>query len=196
MDLSPRSLLLAYAHGVFPMADDAGRVDFYDCDPRALLPLDDTFHVPRRLARSMRSGKFEIRFDTAFEQVMRGCAAPAKDREQTWISEEIIAAFTNLHRAGFAHSCEVWFEEELVGGVYGVSLKGLFAGESMFHTKRDASKIALVALIDRLRSNGYVLFDVQYIVTDHLRQFGAFEVPRAEYHRRLAEALTVEARFD
>lgn len=195
MDLSPKNLLLAYAHGVFPMADDNGRVDFYDCDPRALLPLDDTFHVPRRLARTMRSGKFEIRFNTAFEQVVRGCAAPAKDRERTWISEEIVEAFTNLHHAGFAHSSEVWFDGDLVGGVYGVSIKGLFAGESMFHTERDASKIALVALIDRLRKNGYVLFDVQYIVTDHLRQFNAFEVPRAEYHRRLRDALTVEAHF-
>lgn len=195
MDLSPKNLLVAYAQGVFPMADDRGRVSWYDCDPRALLPLDASFHVTRRLARSLRSRRFEIRFDTAFRQVVQGCAVPAPGRERTWISADIVEAYTQLHLAGFAHSAEAFSDGELVGGVYGVSLKGLFAGESMFHFQRDASKIALVALVDRLRRGGFVLFDVQYIVTEHLRQFGALEVARAEYHRRLAAALNIDARF-
>jgi len=187
-------LLNAYTQGLFPMAEENGDIYWYGPDPRAILPLD-RFHVPRRLARAARQGRFEIRADTAFRRVMELCAAPAPGRATTWINDELIDAYTQLHQAGFAHSVEAWQDNKLVGGLYGVSVGGLFAGESMFSRKRDASKVALVHLVDRLRQGGFVLLDTQF-VTPHLAQFGVTEIPRREYKRRLKAALQVPAQFN
>jgi leucyl/phenylalanyl-tRNA---protein transferase len=192
--LTPDLLLAAYCQGVFPMADEGGEINFYDPNPRAIIPLD-TFHVPRRLGRTVRNGGFEIRVDTAFRAVVEACAAPTAGRESTWIDDQIVAAYTQLHSLGFAHSVEAWRGGELVGGLYGVALRGLFAGESMFSRERDASKVALVHLVERLRRGGFVLLDTQFVVGPHMLQFGTIEIPRSEYRRRLAEALAVEATF-
>ena len=195
--LTPDLLLAAYQAGVFPMAD-GDDVAWYAPDPRGVLPLDG-FHVPRTLAKTVRQGRFEVRTDTAFQAVVEACAAPAPGREETWISAEIVRAYTALHRLGFAHSVECWRPgadgDALVGGLYGVSLGGAFFGESMFHRATDASKVALVHLVGRLRAGGYVLLDTQ-MTTSHLGRFGAVEIPRAEYERRLAAALRVRARWD
>ena len=188
--LTPDLLVRAYYAGAFPMADGRrGRIRWYAPDPRAIIPLD-AFHVPRSLARTLRRGVFEIRVDSAFAEVMRACA----DREETWISAAIVRAYTALHHAGLAHSVEAWREGELVGGLYGVSLGGAFFGESMFSRATDGSKVALVALVERLRAQGFSLLDTQF-QTDHLARFGAIEIPRAEYERRLAEALTRPCSF-
>ncbi len=189
MILPPDLLLRAYVQGLFPMAEENGTIYWYDPDPRAIIPLD-RFHVPRRLARTVQQRRFEIRIDHAFRAVVEGCA----DRESTWISDEIVESYDMLHRLGFAHSLETWHEGRLVGGIYGVSIRGLFAGESMFHRERDASKVALVHLVEQLRAGGYTIFDVQFS-NPHLAQFGVIEIPRAEYKARLAEALTVDAMF-
>lgn len=194
MRLTPDLLIAAYCQGLFPMADESGEIGFYDPDPRAIIPLD-AFHVPRRLARTVRNGGFEIRVDTAFRRVIEECAAPAPGRESTWISPEIVAAYTRLHELGFAHSVEAWRDGRLVGGLYGVGLRGLFAGESMFSRERDASKVALVHLVERLRRGGFVLLDTQFVAGPHMLQFGTIEIPREEYRRRLAAALAVEATF-
>jgi leucyl/phenylalanyl-tRNA--protein transferase len=191
--LTPELLVAAYCRGLFPMADEAGRISWYDPDPRGVLPLDG-FRVPQRLARTVRQGRFEVRVDTAFRQVMEACAAPAPGRERTWISAPLVDAYEALSRIGLAHSVETWIQDELVGGVYGVSLRGLFAGESMFSRRTDASKVALVHLVERLRRGGFVLLDTQF-VTPHLARFGAVEIRRREYRRRLAAALEVPARF-
>lgn len=175
------------------MADPDGAIYWYDPEPRAILPLDD-FHIPRSLARRIRRGGFEVRFDTAFRPVMTACAEPAPGRESTWISPEFIETYTELHELGFAHSVETWVEGELVGGLYGVTLGGLFAGESMFSRAADASKIALVYLVERLRRQGFVLLDCQFM-TVHLRRFGAIEISRQEYKARLAQALMFWTRF-
>jgi leucyl/phenylalanyl-tRNA--protein transferase len=193
MRLSTELLLSAYCQGIFPMAQDDGVIYWYDPDPRAILPLDN-FHVPRSLKRKLKKVKFEIRFDTVFERVIRACAAPGPEREQTWISEEIVAAYTRLNARGFAHSVETWSEDQLVGGLYGVAIRGLFAGESMFSRQPDASKVALVHLVSRLRHQGFQLLDIQFM-TEHLRRFGAVEIPSAAYKARLAMALSVAARF-
>jgi leucyl/phenylalanyl-tRNA--protein transferase len=193
MKLTPSILLSAYCQGYFPMAEEDGTVYWYDPDPRTIMPLDG-FHISRSLARRLRRGDFIVRYDTAFRRVMTACAEPAPGREETWISTEFIDVYTRLHEAGFAHSVEVWICNELVGGVYGVSIGGLFAGESMFSRRTDASKIALAHLVERLNRQGYTLFDVQF-TTDHLKRLGAVEVPRTEYKRRLAHALTLDARF-
>jgi leucyl/phenylalanyl-tRNA---protein transferase len=194
MQLTPQMLLDAYAQGYFPMADpDDGNIYWYDPDPRTILPLE-SFHIPRRLARTVRQKKFEIRIDTAFQRVMELCAEPRKNQPRTWLNEELIELYTTLHRHGFAHSVETWQDEKLVGGVYGVSVGGLFAGESMFSRARDASKVALVALVDVLGRNGYVLFDVQF-TNDHLKQFGVVEIPRAHYRIRLERALERQCYF-
>lgn len=193
MKLSPHLLLNAYSQGIFPMADEDGTIYWYDPDPRAIIPLDN-FHVPRSLARTIRRGQFEVRVDTAFRAVMKACAEPAPGRDITWINQEIITAYSELHALGFAHSIECWRAGELVGGLYGVSLGGLFAGESMFSRATDASKVALVYLVERLRRAGFVLLDTQFM-TDHLRRFGAIEIPREEYQARLAHALKHRARF-
>jgi len=192
MNLTPELLLSAYSQGVFPMAGADGRILWYDPDPRAILPLAH-FHAPRRLLRAVRQGVFEIRVDSAFTAVMRACATPASDREETWINEEIIAAYTQLHQLGFSHSVEAWQDGKLVGGLYGVALGGLFAGESMFSRATGASKVALAHLVRRLRAGGFRLLDVQFM-TEHLRRFGAVEGSQAEYKRLLALALSVETR--
>ena len=193
MKLTPAILLDAYCQGWFPMAEDDGTVYWYDPDPRAIIPLD-RFHISRSLARCLRRGRFDVRYDTAFRQVMTHCAEPAPGREATWISAELIELYCRLHELGFAHSVETWMDDELVGGVYGVSIAGLFAGESMFSRRTDASKVALACLVARLNERGYRLFDIQFM-TSHLRQFGAVEIPSSEYQRRLADALTNAATF-
>lgn len=195
IDLSPELLLRAYAAGLFPMAESAEDPDLFwiDPDPRGVLPLDQ-FHLPRRLRRTLRSSQFEIRVDTAFEAVIRGCAEPTEIRPKTWINDEILRLYGALYEQGFAHSVEAWREGELVGGLYGVALRGVFFGESMFSRTTDASKVALVHLVARLVRGGFRLLDTQF-VTDHLRRFGAVEIPRADYHRQLERALGVEAHF-
>jgi len=191
--LTPELLVAAYCQGYFPMADDRGGILWYDPDPRGILPLE-SFHVPRRLARTVRQGRFEVRVDTAFRDVMAGCAAPATGRERTWISPELTEAYVRLHDLGMAHSVETWRDGALVGGVYGVAVRGLFAGESMFSRRTDASKVALVHLVARLRGRGFALFDTQF-VTPNLARYGAVEIPRARYRKLLEAALQVEATF-
>ena len=186
------ALLSAYASGWFPMALAPGEIRWYSPDPRGIMPLD-RFHVPRRLARSLRRQAFEIRVDTDFRGVITACAA-RPDEDGNWIDDEIIESYCALHARGYAHSVEAWYDGALAGGLYGVSLKGAFFGESMFHRVTDASKAALVALVARLQSRGFTLLDVQW-VTDHLLQFGAVEVSRHRYLRLLDEALEVEASF-
>ena len=187
-------LIAAYAQGIFPMSlgeDQGGEIGWFSPDPRGIIPLD-AFSIPRRLARVIRQKRFEIRFDSAFEAVMRACAA---DRDEgTWISEEIIESYVALHERGLAHSVEAWRDGKLVGGLYGVHLGAAFFGESMFHTETDASKVALAALVERLRERGFTLLDTQWI-TPHLAQFGAVEIPKAEYLSRLAAALGTRADF-
>lgn len=176
------------------MAHEDGEIYWYDPDPRAIIPLDDRFHVSQSLARVIRQGKFEIRMDTAFTAVMQACAQPQPGREDTWISDDFIIAYTHLHQAGYAHSVEAWQDGQLVGGLYGVSLGGLFAGESMFSRVRDSSKAALIYLVEHLRRRRFLLLDIQFM-TEHLRRFGAIEIPAAEYKRRLAQALHAPAQF-
>jgi leucyl/phenylalanyl-tRNA--protein transferase len=186
------ALLSAYASGWFPMAVAPGEIRWYSPDPRGIIPLD-TFHVSRRLERSLRRHPFEIRVDTSFRAVIQACAA-REDSDGDWIDEEIIDSYCVLHERGFAHSVETWQDGVLVGGLYGVAVQGAFFGESMFHRVSDASKAALAALVDRLRARGYALLDTQW-VTEHLAQFGAVEIPRRRYLRLLDEALKVEASF-
>ena len=195
IELSPDLLLRAYAAGLFPMAESAEDPDLFwiDPDPRGVLPLD-RFHLPRRLRRTLRAGPYEIRVDTAFEAVMRGCAEPTEIRPKTWINDEILRLYGALFDQGYAHSVEAWREGELVGGLYGVALRGVFFGESMFSRATDASKVALVHLVARLVKGGFRLLDTQF-VTEHLRRFGAVEISRADYHRQLERALGIEAYF-
>lgn len=193
MRLTPHLLLNAYSQGIFPMAHSDGAIYWYDPDPRAILPLD-AFHVPRSLARRIRRGGFELRVDTDFRAVITACAEPAPGRESTWIDAEIIAAYGELHELGFAHSVETWIDGELAGGLYGVALGGLFAGESMFSRATDASKIALVYLVERLKRRRFLLLDVQFM-TEHLRRFGAIEIPRQQYQQYLEKAVQVWTRF-
>ncbi len=187
--LTPELLLAAYAAGLFPMAEDAGDPDIFWVEPRrrGILPLD-ALHVPRRLARTVRQGRFTITTDRAFEAVLAGCAEPAPGRTTTWINATIAEACKELFRRRHAHSVEAWHEDELVGGLYGVSLGGAFFGESMFSRATDASKVALVHLVARLRAGGYRLLDTQF-VTEHLSQFGTIEVSRTAYRRLLNAAL-------
>jgi leucyl/phenylalanyl-tRNA---protein transferase len=193
MLLTPDILLAGYCQGYFPMADENGEISWYDTNPRAIIPLD-AFHIPRRLARRVRNGGFEIRIDHDFRAVMEACAEP-RPNQGGWISAEMIDAYTALHQAGFAHSIETWRDGRLVGGLYGVAIRGLFAGESMFSHQTDASKVALVHLVERLRRGGFTLLDSQYIVGEHMLQFGTIEIARTEYKRRLQEALLVETTF-
>ncbi len=191
----PRELLDCYARGVFPMADAREDESVFLIDPekRGVIPLDG-FHLSRRLARTVRADPFEIRLDTAFHQVVETCAEAMPDREDTWINGTIEYLYGRLFEIGHAHSVECWKDGALVGGLYGVSLGRAFFGESMFSRATDASKVALVHLVARLRSDGFMLLDAQFM-TEHLRQFGAQEIPRAEYHRRLERALAGEAEF-
>lgn len=190
-------LIAAYAQGIFPMSlgeDQGGEIGWFSPDPRGIIPLD-TFSIPRRLARVVRQQRFDVRFDTAFEAVMRACAADRRgDKEGTWISEEIIESYVAMHARGLAHSAECWRDGQLVGGLYGVHLGSAFFGESMFHTETDASKVALVALVERLHARGFTLLDTQW-TTPHLAQFGALEIPKTEYLSRLSEALAKRAGF-
>jgi leucyl/phenylalanyl-tRNA--protein transferase len=184
-DLSPDRLLDAYRHGIFPWYDETTPILWWSPDPRAIFELD-CFHVSRRLARTIRSGRFQLTVDQAFAAVIRACA----DRPDvgTWITAEMVEAYERLHALGFAHSVEAWRGGELAGGIYGVALGGFFAGESMFTRQRDGSKVAMVALVERLRERGFTLFDTQFL-TDHTRRLGAIEIPRREYLRRLRDAL-------
>lgn len=190
--LEPETLLFAYTRGIFPMAYEDG-IYWYDPDPRAILPLE-RFHIPRSLRRVLRKQLFEIRVDSAFRQVMEACAAPAPSRESTWISPEFVAAYTRLYKLGYAHSVEAWQDGRLAGGLYGVAINGLFAGESMFSRAADASKVALVHLVERLQRRRFDLLDVQFS-TPHLKQFGVIEISRAEYRRRLALAVKKDVWF-
>lgn len=195
VEITPEVLLRAYACGIFPMADSADDPGLFWIEPelRGVIPLDG-FRVSSRLARTVRSDLFEVRVDTAFEAVMNGCAAPAPDRAKTWINGRIRRLYGDLHAMGHCHSVEAWRDGRLVGGLYGVRLGSAFFGESMFHTERDASKVALTHLVARLRRGGFRLLDTQF-VTDHLRSFGAIEAPKRAYHRMLDEALAHDADF-
>lgn len=189
--LTPELLIRAYCSGVFPMADHRdGRIGWYRPDPRAIIPLDG-FHVPRSLRRTVRKGTFEVTVDADFPAVIRACAA----RDETWISHEVVAAYSGLHRLGLAHSVEVWRAGRLAGGLYGVALGAAFFGESMFSRETDASKVALVALVERLRSRGYTLLDTQFM-TQHLARFGAIEISGGAYERLLAAALQQSRQFE
>jgi leucyl/phenylalanyl-tRNA--protein transferase len=195
LNLTPDMLLRAYEIGVFPMAEDRDDPELFWVDPRlrGIIPLDG-FHVPRRLARTVRSRRFEVTFDRDFNAVIEGCAESTEGRPQTWINDRIVNLYTSLYHMGHAHSVECRRDGSLVGGLYGIAMGGAFFGESMFSRARDASKVALVHLVARLRAGGFVLLDAQFI-TNHLSQFGAREIPRAEYRVRLAEALKVDADF-
>lgn len=191
--LTPQILLSAYAQGLFPMAERRDDPTLYWVSPekRGVMPLD-AFHVPKRLARTMRDGRYRFTTDYAFADVMQACAAPAPGREQTWINDEILRLYAALHAGGHAHSVECWHKDELAGGLYGVSLGAAFFGESMFSRIRDASKMALVELAGILRRGGFTLLDTQFLTT-HLAQFGAYEIPREEYLVRLHAAITRQA---
>lgn len=188
-------LLSCYARGVFPMGDarDDDRIFLIDPERRGIIPLD-RFHLSRRLARTVRSDPFEVRIDVAFDRVVRACADETPTRPETWINEPIEHLYGELFARGQAHSVECWRDGDLVGGLYGVSLGGAFFGESMFSRARDASKVALIHLVARLISGGYRLLDAQFM-TGHLSQFGAVEISRAEYQRRLARALGAAGDF-
>jgi leucyl/phenylalanyl-tRNA--protein transferase len=182
--IPPENLLRAYARGVFPMADD-GDILWFSPELRGIIPLDERFHIPRGLARSLRKKPFKIRWNTAFRDVMIGCAS----RDETWIDPVILESYCHLHDLGHAHSVECWDADGLQGGLYGVSLPGVFFGESMFSRKTDASKIALVALVERLRETGATLLDTQWM-TSHLKQFGGYELTRSAYLTALTKALS------
>jgi len=187
--ITPDLLLRAYASGLFPMADSADDPDLFWVEPelRGVLPLD-SFHIPKRLARTVRQAPFEIRFDTAFDEVVSACAESVENRPSTWINSTITELYSSLFRLGHAHCVEAWRDGELVGGLYGVSLRRAFFGESMFSRATDASKVCLVHLVDRLRKRGFVLLDTQF-TTEHLKRFGAIDVPREDYAEMLANAL-------
>jgi leucyl/phenylalanyl-tRNA--protein transferase len=187
--LSSEILEACYRAGAFPMADRWGRIEFYRSDPRSVLELD-ALHVSKSLARVVRQGVYDVRVDCDFEGVIRACAR----RPETWINEEIIRGFVALYEEGKAHSVEAYKDDELAGGLYGVTLGGAFMGESMFARMRDASKVCLVYLVERLKERGYVLLDCQ-IQNDHLARLGATEIPEKEYLQRLKEALELRRSF-
>jgi leucyl/phenylalanyl-tRNA--protein transferase len=193
--LTPELLLQAYRAGIFPMAERRNDPNLFWVSPdaRGIFPLDK-FHLPKRLARTVKSDLFTVKIDTAFEDVMRACAAPAPDRDESWINEEILSLYAALHRMGHAHSVECWRDGALVGGLYGVKIGTAFFGESMFSRERDASKVALAHLVARLKAGGFRLLDAQFI-TGHLSQFGAIEIPREVYLGLLADALERDADF-
>ena len=190
-DLSVPRLLLAYRSGIFPWTVDP--ITWWSPEPRAIFELDG-FHVSRSLARIIQKGVFSITVDRAFGRVMQGCAAPAPGRRSTWISPEFIDAYTQLHQQGHAHSLECWQGRRLVGGIYGVTIGGLFAGESMFHRVNNASKVALHHLVRHLRERGFALFDIQ-MVTPATQPLGAIEIPRHEYLQRLSAAVRMKCAF-
>lgn len=197
--ISIDELLWAYSHGIFPMAESRhGTVQWYSANPRAVLPLDQ-FKASRTLRQRVRRGEYEIRFDTAFERVIRACGQPRHKHPETWINEQIIQAFVEAHHLGLAHSVEAWAKPEnqnderiLVGGLYGLAIGGAFCGESMFSTATDASKVCLYHLVEHLNKQGFVLLDVQ-MNSEHMAQFGTIDIPREEYEAQLKEALKVDA---
>lgn len=195
IEITPQVLLKAYACGIFPMAESADDPALYWIEPqqRGILQLE-AVHVPRRLARTVRRGVYEIRVDTDFEGVISGCAASRPDRRTTWINPKIRALYRDLFATGYCHTVEAWHGDRLVGGLYGVALNGAFFGESMFSLARDASKVALVYLCARLIHGGFSLLDTQF-VTEHLKQFGTVEIDRAAFHALLEKALAHEADF-
>lgn len=186
--LTAELVLAAYSQGVFPMAhpEEDNAIYWYAPDPRAILPLD-SFHVPSNVRKLLRRRTFEVTFDRSFDRVIRACA----DREETWISPEIISVYEQLHRSGYAHSVEVWADAELAGGLYGVALGGAFFGESMFYRRSGASMVALVSLVEQMRRSGFALLDTQFS-TPHLARFGVREIPRAIYEQKLIAALAIE----
>ena len=189
-DLRPQTLLRAYCSGVFPWFDEGDPILWWSPDPRAVIELDG-LHISRRLARTLRSNRFNVTIDRDFAAVIRGCA----DRDEgTWITPEMIAAYETLHRMGYAHSLEVWQNGVLAGGIYGVAIGGFFAGESMFHRVTNASKVALAALVDHLNEREFRLFDIQF-VTQHTGRMGAIEIPRDDYLDRLRDAISLDVRF-
>lgn len=194
IDLDPETLLSAYAQGIFPMADRDGKIRFYTADPRGIIPLDDRFHIPGTLRQLLKKDPplFDVRINFDFVATMRACMEARP--EGTWISNELIAAYSRLHQLGFAHSVEAWQGDRLVGGLYGVSLGAAFFGESMFHRERDASKVALVHLVHRMRERGFELLDSQ-ATTSHLRRFGAIDVPAADYLVQLRKAMKKRCEF-
>ncbi len=183
-------VLSAYTQAIFPMGHDDGSIYWYSPDPRCIIDLDD-FHVSRRLMRTYRQGKFTYKVNSAWDEVIRACA----QRDSTWITDDIIRVYTELHDMGFAHSVEAYADGELAGGLYGVSIGGAFMGESMFHRMTDASKVSLVYLVERMRAKKFTLLDSQYM-TDHLGTFSAKSISRSEYIRRLKDALLRNCRFD
>jgi leucyl/phenylalanyl-tRNA--protein transferase len=189
IELTPELILRAYQAGIFPMAEDAGADDVFWVSPqmRGIIPLDG-FHVSRSLRKVLRSHPWQVRVDTDFAGIIEGCATAGTDRDSTWINPAIRRIYGQLFERGFCHTVEIWEGEELVGGLYGLSIGAAFFGESMFHRRTDASKIALVHLVTRLKAGGYRLLDTQF-VTDHLKTFGGIEIPREDYEVRLAEAL-------
>ncbi|MDF2375554.1 MAG: leucyl/phenylalanyl-tRNA--protein transferase [Verrucomicrobiales bacterium] len=188
--IRPAVLIAAYRGGMFPMAmDNRGEIGWFSPDPRGVIPLDE-FHIPHGLKRTLRKDPFAVRVDTAFSEVMRGCA----ERKTTWISEEIVTSYEKLFELGYAHSVECWKDDELVGGLYGIAIGGAFFGESMFSRATDASKVALVSLVERLKERRFQLLDTQW-TTDHLSGFGCREIPRYEYLKQLNQALLVTTRF-
>lgn len=191
-DFSPERLRLAYRSGIFPWT--ANPATWWSPDPRGIFELNK-FHVPTSLAKFMRKQPYEITRDRAFRQVMEGCAATTRGRGRSWVTPEFIKAYTRLHELGDARSVECWRDGALVGGIYGVSFGGFFAGESMFHRAANASKVALHHLVEHLRSRGYVLFDIQ-MITPATKQFGAVEIPREEYLNRVKAAAEMDCRFD
>lgn len=195
VDITPEVLLKAYACGIFPMGEiaDNNALHWREAELRGVIALD-RFHVSRRLARTVRSDRFTVAVNRDFEAVIAGCAAPKPERDQTWINERIRNLYCKLHERGHCHSVEVYDGDELAGGLYGVTLARAFFGESMFHHARDASKVALVHLVARLRAGGFALLDTQYI-TDHLKTFGANEISREQYHKQLEAALVGNADF-
>src|SRR5262245_61730878 len=195
IDITPEVLLKAYSCGIFPMAENADDPALYWIEPerRGIIPLD-RFHVPARLARTVRADRFTVLVNRNFDAVIAGCAEPQPGRARTWINDRIRTLYRKLYERGHCHSVEVYERKHLVGGLYGVSLGNAFFGESMFHRSRDASKVALVHLVGRLRSGGFRLLDTQF-VTDHLKTFGAIEVSRRQYHRLLEAALVGESNF-
>lgn len=193
--ITPELLLHAYGQGFFPMAESAAARDIFWLDPeqRGILPLD-SFHVPRRLTRTVRADLYHVTADQAYPAVMDECARAAEDRESTWINGVILDLYNQLYQRGHAHSVECWQDGRLVGGLYGVSLGAAFFGESMFSRERDASKVALVHLVARLKAGKFMLLDTQF-VTEHLRQFGAVEISRADYRRLLSRAIEAKADY-
>ncbi|HVO29959.1 MAG TPA: leucyl/phenylalanyl-tRNA--protein transferase [bacterium] len=188
--ISPELIVAAYLQGIFPMADERGRIGWYSPDPRAIFPLE-SFHVPRSLRKTMKKKPFDIRVNTAFREVMEGCA----DREPTWINDKILDHYTALHEKGLCHSVEAWKDGKLVGGLYGVALGGAFMGESMFSRVEDASKVCLVFLVERLKERGFTLLDSQ-MPTEHLQKFGQILIPREEYLQRLNDAVKLKCKFE